>query len=225
MRLIEPFSWYYGVVEINSAGGEAIFVKADVTKETHAANMVKATVKEFGKLNILFNNVGRGSGGTVVNTTEEYWDEIMAINLKPTLFGSKYSIPEMIKSEGGSIINMASIGGLSGRFSATFCASKGGMVLLTKEMAVDYARDNIRVNCVCPGFTETEMLKTYLEKQDDPDEARKIFSEMAALRRIGQPEEIACSALFFASDESSFITGVALPVDGGYVANGMRKIQ
>jgi NAD(P)-dependent dehydrogenase (short-subunit alcohol dehydrogenase family) len=99
------------------------------------------------------------------------------------------------------------------------------MVLLTKQMAVDYAADNIRVNCVCPGFTHTEMFDTYLHKQDDPAGARKVFADMAPLGRIGTPEEIAYCALFFASEESSFITGAALPVDGGYTANGIRVIQ
>jgi NAD(P)-dependent dehydrogenase (short-subunit alcohol dehydrogenase family) len=103
------------VEKIRNAGGEAIFIKADVTKEANAANMVRATVEQFGKLNILFNNVGTGSGGTVVTTTEEYWDRIVNWNLKPAFLGSKYAIPEMIKAGGGSIIIMASIGGLSGR--------------------------------------------------------------------------------------------------------------
>jgi len=135
------------VEEIKNARGEAIFIKADVTKEADCANMIKATVEQFGKLNILFNNVGTGSGGTVVDATEEYWDKIMNWNLKPTFFGSKYAIPEMIKAGGGSIINMASIGGLSGQFSATFCASKGAVVNLTRSMAVVHAKDNVRVNC------------------------------------------------------------------------------
>jgi NAD(P)-dependent dehydrogenase (short-subunit alcohol dehydrogenase family) len=203
------------VEEIRTKGGKAIFVKSDVTREDDCANMVKATVETFGKLNILFNNVGRGSGGTVVTTSEEYWDEIMTINLKPTFFGSKYAIPEMIKAGSGSIINMASIGGLSGQFSATFSVSKGGIVNLTRSMAVAHAQNNIRVNCVCPGYIDTPMIRhTVL---GTPEKRRNIGAKHP-INRVGTAEEIAYAVMFLASDEASFITGVILPVDGGFTA-------
>jgi NAD(P)-dependent dehydrogenase (short-subunit alcohol dehydrogenase family) len=203
------------VQEINEAGGEAIFIRTDATKEADCANMVKATVEAFGKLNILFNNVGKGSGGTVVDVTEEYLDDIINMNLKPAFFGSKYAIPEMIKAGGGSIINMASIGGLSGQFSSTFCASKGGVVNLTRSMAVAHARDNVRVNCVCPGYIDTPMIRyTVL----GTPEKRKTVGAKHPMNRVGTAEEIACAVLFLASDEASFVTGVILPVDGGFTA-------
>jgi NAD(P)-dependent dehydrogenase (short-subunit alcohol dehydrogenase family) len=217
------------VSDIMQKGGEAVLLQADVSNSGDVRSMMERLCKRFGGIDILVNNSGVGTTRTpdrVTDIGEDEWDRVIDVNLKGMFLTSKYTIPHMKERGGGAIVNISSIRGLLGSpVLASYCASKGGMVLLTKEMAVDYARDNIRVNCVCPGFTETEMLKTYLKKQDDPDEARKIFSEMAALRRIGQPEEIAYSALFFASEESSFITGVALPVDGGYVANGMRKIQ
>jgi NAD(P)-dependent dehydrogenase (short-subunit alcohol dehydrogenase family) len=203
------------VQEIKKAGGEAIFVKTDATKEADAANMVKATVEEFGKLNILFNNVGTGSGGTVVTATEEYWDEIMNMNLKPAFFGSKYAIPEMIKAGAGSIINMASIGGLSGQFSATFTASKGAVVNLTRSMAIAHAKEGVRVNCVCPGYIDTPMIRYTVLK--DP-ENRKRVAARHPMNRVGTAEDIAYAVLFLASDEASFVTGVILPVDGGFTA-------
>ena len=203
------------VEEIKNAGGEAIFVKTDVTKEADAANMVKAAVEEFGKLNILFNNVGTGSGGTVVTATEEYWDEIMDMNVKPAFFGSKHAIPEMVKAGGGSIINMASIGGLSGQFSATFCASKGAVVNLTRSMAVAHAKEGVRVNCVCPGYIDTPMIRYTVLKEP---ENRKRAAAKHPMNRVGTAEEIAYAVLFLGSDEASFVTGAILPVDGGFTA-------
>jgi dihydroanticapsin dehydrogenase len=150
---------------------------------------------------------------------------VLAVNLKGAMLTSRYAIPHMKKQGGGAIVNISSIRGLLGSpMLASYCASKGGMVLLTKQMAVEYGLDNIRVNCVCPGFTATEMFETYLGKLGDPEKARKGFAEMAPLERIGTPDEIAHCALFFASEQSSFVTGAALPVDGGYTANGIRDI-
>ncbi len=210
-------------------GGEAVLLQADVSNSVDVRSMIEGLCQRFGGIDILVNNSGMGTTRTpdrVTDIEEDEWDRVIDVNLKGMFLTSKYAIPHMKERGGGAIVNISSIRGLLGNpVLAAYCASKGGMVLLTKEMAVDYASDNIRVNCVCPGFTDTEMFRAYLNKQDDPDEARKTFSEMAPLRRIGRPEEIACSALFFASEESSFITGVAIPVDGGYVANGMRIIQ
>lgn len=203
------------VEEIKNAGGEAIFVEADVTKEADAANMVKAAVEAFGKLNILFNNVGTGSGGTVVSTTEEYWDNIMNWNMKPAFLGSKHAIPEMIKAGSGSIVNMASIGGLSGAFSATFAASKAAVVNLTRSMAVAHAQEGVRVNCVCPGYIDTPMIRHSVL---GTPEGRARASAKHPMNRVGTAEEIAYAVLFLASDEASFVTGAILPVDGGFTA-------
>jgi dihydroanticapsin dehydrogenase len=216
------------VRSIKEAGGEAFSVKADISSAQQVKKMVEEVMEAFKKIDILVNNSGIGtteSPDTAVDITERDWDRVIDVNLKGTLLTSKYVLKEMIKQKRGSIVNVSSIRGLLGNpVLASYCASKGGIVLLTKQTAVDYAKYNIRVNSVCPGFTSTEMFEFYLSKQEDPEEARRIFSEMAPLNRIGKPEEIASAILFFASDLSSFITGAALPVDGGYIANGARKV-
>lgn len=217
------------VAEIADIGSKAVLLQADISQSAAVKDMVKNLSNTFGGVDILVNNSGIGTSRTADRVTdigEDEWDKVIDVNLKGMLLASKYAIPQMLKKGGGAVINISSIRGLLGNpVLASYCASKGGMVLLTKEMALDYAGDNIRVNCICPGFTDTEMFRTYLGKQDDPDAARRIFSEMAPLNRIGRPEDIAYAALFFASDASSFVTGAVLPVDGGYTANGIRRIQ
>jgi NAD(P)-dependent dehydrogenase (short-subunit alcohol dehydrogenase family) len=217
------------VRDILAQGGEAVLLPADVTSPSDVKEAVERLVRTFGGIDILVNNSGIGTTHTcdrVTDIDEEEWDRVLEVNLKGAMLTSKFAIPHMRERGGGRIVNISSIRGLLGNpVLASYCASKGGMVLLSKQMALDYAADNIRVNCVCPGFTRTEMFETYLRKQKDPVGALKVFSDMATLRRIGTPDEIACCALFFASDESSFITGAALPVDGGYTANGVRIIQ
>ena len=217
------------VQNIEEQGGEAVLLSGDVSNTTAVREITEKLAQTFGGIDILVNNSGIGTSRTpdrVTDIDEDEWNRVLEVNLKGAMLTSKYTIPLMQERGGGKIVNIASIRGLLGNpVLASYCASKGGMVLLTKQMALDYAADNIMVNCVCPGFTETEMLKTYLQKQSDPVGAREVFADMAALRRLGTPEEIAYCALFFASDESSFITGVALPADGGYTANGIRVIQ
>lgn len=217
------------VRDIVEQGGEAVLLPADISSTADVEALTERLAQTFGGIDILVNNSGIGTTRTsdrVTDIDEDEWDRVLEVNLKGAMLTSKFVIPYMRKRGGGNIVNISSIRGLLGNpVLASYCASKGGMVLLTKQMALDYAADHIRVNCVCPGFTHTQMLETYLHKQDDPAGARKAFADMAPLRRIGTPEEIACCALFFASDESSFITGAALPVDGGYTANGIRVIQ
>ena len=153
------------------------------------------------------------------------WDRVIDVNLKGVMLTSKYVLPGMLVRGTGSIINISSIRGLLGNPNlASYCASKGGVVLLSREMALDYARYGVRVNCICPGFVNTEMFRVYLSKQDNPEEALRIFREMSPLNRVGEPEEIAKTVLFFANKASSFITGAVLPVDGGYTASGARSI-
>jgi NAD(P)-dependent dehydrogenase (short-subunit alcohol dehydrogenase family) len=216
------------VRDIEALGTGAELLPADVSHPQEVRGAVQTLVNAFGGIDILVNNSGVGtvqSPDRVTDIDEEEWDRVLAVNLKGAMLTSKYAIPHMKKRGGGTIVNISSIRGLLGNpMLASYCASKGGMVLLTKQMAVEYGPKNIRVNCVCPGFTGTKMFETYLGKLDDPEKARTGFADMAPLKRIGTPDEIAYCALFFASEQSSFITGAALPVDGGYTANGIRDI-
>jgi NAD(P)-dependent dehydrogenase (short-subunit alcohol dehydrogenase family) len=205
---------------ITSGGRKAIFVAADVRSAEACRRTVDETVSAFGQLDILFNNAGVFYPHTVVDCSEEEWDLQMDVNLKGTFLMSKFALPEMIRRGRGVIINNSSGWGIVGGDSAAaYCASKGGVVLLTKAMAIDHGPRGIRVNCLCPGDVDTPML---------PEDARmrglKWQDYLAGcakrpLRRIGRPEEIAKAALFLASDDSSFMTGAALIVDGGGTAD------
>jgi NAD(P)-dependent dehydrogenase (short-subunit alcohol dehydrogenase family) len=194
-------------------------VHADVSKAEDCQLAVRQTVEKFGKLDILFNNAGIIKRSTVVETSEEEWDKVMSINVKSIFLLSKYAIPLMAKKGGGVIVNTASGWGLAGgRKAAAYCASKGAVVLLTKAMALDHAAQNIRVNCICPGDTDTPMLRSEARQLGKPENQFLSESAQRPLGRIGKPEEIAQAALFLASDASSFITGTALVVDGGALA-------
>jgi NAD(P)-dependent dehydrogenase (short-subunit alcohol dehydrogenase family) len=213
---------------VEETGSEGLLLKADVASEAEVQQMVRQIVDHFDSLDILVNNSGIGTSQSpdrVAEILEEDWDRVLAVNLKGVMLTCKHTLPIMMRQKRGSIINISSIRGLLGNPTlASYCASKGGVVLLSKQMALDYAQYNIRINAICPGFVLTEMLEGYISKQGNPEAARKSFSEMSPLDRIGRPEEIASAALFFASSASSFVTGVALPVDGGYTAYGMRDI-
>jgi NAD(P)-dependent dehydrogenase (short-subunit alcohol dehydrogenase family) len=212
------------VSKIRNTGGEAIFVAGDITKETEAKKIVEIALTNYGKLDILFNNAGIVFVKDIVETGEEEWDRVLSINLKGMFLMSKYTIPEMIKTGGGSIINMASIYGLVGATKYTaYCASKGGVIALTKAMALELAPYKIRVNCVCPGNISTPML----DKEaaiwgkiwgKTPEQVQEEFIRMEPIGRLGVPKEIAYNVLFLASDESSFVTGSAVVVDGGLTA-------
>jgi len=200
-------------------GGQAIFVRCDVTKAADCQLAVRQTVEKLGKLNILFNNAGIIRRASVLETSEEEWDRIMATNVKSVFLLSKYVIPIMAKASGGVIVNTASGWGMvGGPKAASYCASKGAVVLLTKAMALDHAAQNIRVNCICPGDTDTPMLRSEAKQLGKPEEQFLFESARRPLGRIGKPEEIAQAALFLASDASSFITGTVLVVDGGGLA-------
>lgn len=201
---------------IRNSGGDATFVETDVSRASDVERMVKTTVEKYGKLDILFNNAGINLEKTVTDTTEEELNKVIDINLKGVFLCSRYAIPEMIRNSGGVIINTASIRGLVGQFHlAAYCASKGAVVLLTKAMALDYGPYNIRVNCICPGGIQTPMHEAFLATVADPEREMREMLKKIPLGRIGQPEDVAHAALFLASDESFYITGVALPVDGG----------
>jgi len=207
------------VQTIIDEGGKAIFVHADVTKAADCQLAVRQTVEQLGKLDILFNNVGIIRRASVVETTEEEWDRVMATNVKSVFLLSKYVIPIMAEAGGGVIINTASGWGLvGGRKAASYCASKGAVVLLTKAMALDHGTQNIRVNCICPGDTDTPMLRNEAKQLGKPEKQFLAEASQRPLHRIGRPEEIAQAALYLASDASLFVTGIALVVDGGGLA-------
>lgn len=208
--------------EILEKGSRAIFLKADVSRSDDCTRVVDNSVAELGRIDILFNNAGIICRSTVVDISEEDWDRVMEVNVKSIFLMCRMVIPVMVRGGGGSIINTASGWGLTGGAkAAVYCASKGAVVLLTKAMAVDHGPQNIRVNCICPGDTDTSML---LSEAQQLGEATNHFLVEAARRplgRVGSPQEIAQAALYLASDASSFVTGTALVVDGGGLAGSV----
>ena len=204
------------VEEISESGGEALFVQLDVTDEEQWQNAISATVHRFGKLDILVNNAGIGGHSLVEHTTIEEWDRVMDINAKGVFLGTKTAIPEMRRAGGGSIINISSQLGLVGvdNSSPQYQSSKGAVRLLTKTTAVQYAGENIRANSVHPGPIVTPMTEA---TRADVERYHLTISRIP-LGRYGQPEEVAYGVLFLASDESSFMTGSELVIDGGWTA-------
>jgi NAD(P)-dependent dehydrogenase (short-subunit alcohol dehydrogenase family) len=200
-------------------GGQAMFVHCDVTRSEDCQRAVQGTVNKWGGLDILFNNAGIIRRATVVDTTEAEWDRVMAVNVKSIFLLSKYAIPFMIQAGGGVIINTGSGWGLvGGRNAVSYCASKGAVVNLTRAMALDHGEQNIRVNCICPGDTDTPMLRNEARQLGATDEVFLAEAAQRPLRRIGRPEDIAQAALYLATDASSFVTGTILVVDGGGLA-------
>ena len=191
-------------------GGEAKAIQADVTREAEAKKVVDAAVSDCGRLDILFNNVGIGLGGNGLKVTEEEWNAVMDTNLKSILFMCKYAVPEMKKVGGGAIVNNASMAAFYGHRIYAYATSKAGVVALTRSLAVGLAKDNIRVNCVAPGFIDTPMVQPIMGEKRE-----RGVEERVPMRRHGKAEEIACAVLFLASDEASYITGQTICVDGG----------
>lgn len=206
---------------IKSAGGEAIFVKADVSKARDVESVVKKTIDAYGKLDVIYNNAAIiGRPDYIENMTEEEWEKIIAINLKGVWLGMKYAIPELLKSGGGSVINTASQCGDRGtRNLGVYCAAKGGVLALTRVVAMELAKKNIRVNALNPGIIGSPMVLNM------PKEEQEGFAAIIPQKRLGKPEEVAYAALFLASDESSHVTGHTLVVDGGIEVDNHQVVK
>jgi NAD(P)-dependent dehydrogenase (short-subunit alcohol dehydrogenase family) len=200
----------------------AIFEGADVTRDADCRRVTELAARELGGLHVVVNCAGIIRRASVLELSEEDWDRVMAVNVKSIFLMSRHAIPLMVKSGGGSIINIASGWGLSGGpKAAVYCASKGAVVLLTKAMAVDHGAQNIRVNCICPGDTDTTMLRSEAQQLGESSEHFLAEAARRPLGRVGKPEEIAQAVLYLASDASSFVTGTALVVDGGALAGSI----
>jgi NAD(P)-dependent dehydrogenase (short-subunit alcohol dehydrogenase family) len=209
------------VSQIIALGGEASAVQVDVTEAAQVEAAVQAALDKYGQLDILFNNAGTGETVTsIVDLSEAEWDRVVAVNLKGVFLGIKYGAAAMLKAgRGGSIINTASVAGVVGFAGhAAYSASKAACLHLSKTAALEFARANIRVNAIAPAFTATPMVEDLVGASRDPERARKKLAQVIPLGRLGQAEEIANAALFLASDESSFVTGTALILDGGLTA-------
>ena len=202
----------------NSAS--SLFIKTDVSRSEDCQRVVEETVRRFGQVDILFNNAGVFYAHDAIECTEEEWDEQIDVSLKGTFLMSKYVLPHMIRQGGGVIVNNSSGWGLVGGDKAVaYCAAKGGIVLLTKAMAIDHGRQGIRVNCVCPGDVDTPMLPQDAQFRGLRWEDYMAGAANRPIGRVGSPEEIAKVVLFLASDDSSFMTGAAVAVDGGGTAD------
>ena len=202
--------------EINEVGGDAVFVKLDVTSQDEWENAVNTAIERFGKLDILVNNAGIIVQSTIEDMTVELWDKVMDVNAKGVFLGTKTAIPHMKEVGGGSIVNISSISGIVGQdnVNAGYNASKGAVRIFTKAAAVQYAKENIRVNSIHPGPIATPMTA---EGRADPERVA-LTAERTPLGRYGEPEEVANAVLFLASDEASYETGSEIVVDGGYTA-------
>ena len=201
------------VNDIKAEGGEALFVKTDVSQEEDVKNLIKKTVDTYGRLDALFANAGVGDMCDLDMCTIEEWNRTISVDLTGVFLCNKYAIPEMLKQGSGSIINCASILGHVGQMSVSaYAAAKGGVVNMTRAAAVTYANKGVRINAVCPGYIDTPIL------ENTPKEVIDQLVSLVPARRLGLPEEVANCVLFLASDDSSFVTGANLLVDGGYTA-------
>lgn len=207
------------VDEVKTAGGQAIFLQADVSREDDVRRAVEQVMQAWGRLDVLVNNAGIYVQGDAAETPTEAWQRVLATNLTGAFLTIKYAIPAMERTGGGAIINIASEAGLVGiQGQVAYNVSKGGVVALTRSCAVDLAGRGIRVNCVCPGTTDTPLVQAAVGRSPDPAAARRRLEQARPLNRLGTPEEIAAAILFLASDEVAYATGSILSVDGGYTA-------
>lgn len=203
---------------IQSSSGSMTFVKTDVSSESDIKALFEIA-SEMGGVDVLFNNAGVEVTKGLLDTSEESWDQSVNVNLKSVFFCSKYAIQQMKEKGKGVIINNSSVAGLVGStFSPAYSAAKGGIISLTKTLASDFGKFNIRVNCICPGAIETPMLERVIDYQGDPKEVREMRQKSYPMGRFGTSDEVAQTALFLASDDSSFVTGAIVVVDGGFTS-------
>ena len=218
---IDPKGGEETVRLVKQTGGEAVFVPVDCGKVADMRKLIDTTMQTYGRLNILWNHAGIPGPGTLETTEEEAFDRAMSINVKGCFFASKFAVPHMKQSGGGAILFTSSVSGLrASPWSPSYSLAKGGLVTLTMSLAVYLAAHNIRVNCICPGSIDSPMIRVFIDrsgslKGEALENAVRENAKKAPLNRMAKPEEIANLALFLASDESSFITGTSIPIDGG----------
>ena len=216
-RRKEPLDRVAG--EIQAGGGRALAIECDIVDSKAVQSAITTVTRHFNGLHIIVNNAGAIVVGSVEETSDKDWNLVIATNLTGTFIVSRAAISTLREAGGGSIVNIGSYLGIAGRRQrAAYCAAKAGVMGLTRAMALDHAQDKIRVNCICPAMIETEMATQSLSKASDPEGARKQRIAEIPLGRLGKPEDVALMAVYLASDESSWVTGVTLPLDGGQTA-------
>jgi NAD(P)-dependent dehydrogenase (short-subunit alcohol dehydrogenase family) len=207
------------VQDLQQAGLSSLLVVTDISKEDDIRAMIERVVAEWGRLDVLVNNAGIYVQGDVVQTAPEDWDRIIGVNLTGAYLCTHYAVPLMIKGGGGVIVNVASEAGLVGiKGQVAYNVSKAGMIALTRSCAVDLAEHGVRVNCVCPGTTDTPLVRAAVNRTPDPVAARRRLESIRPLNRLGTPEEIASAILYLSSREAGYATGAILSIDGGYTA-------
>jgi NAD(P)-dependent dehydrogenase (short-subunit alcohol dehydrogenase family) len=208
------------IVEVQKGGGVGLAMECDVTQTREVERAVKGTVERFGRLNVLVNNAGTLHVSTVEGISEEEWDRMMTVNVKGPFLVSRAVLPEFRKCGGGAIVNIGSVLGLFAvKDRAAYSASKGAVTMLTKSMALDHAHEKIRVNCICPSVVETDLVKGVFNETEEGQARLKARLATIPLGRLGRPEDVAEMAVFLASEESSWLTGAAIPLDGGVTAS------
>ncbi len=212
--------------QIRGEGGAAIAVPTDISDDDQARRLMETTVEEFGGLDVLVSIAGVMPVGILADSTQEDWDRVLAINVRGLFHLCRYAIPEMRKRGGGSIVTPGSVTAIVGTpETAAYTASKGAIVALTRQMAIDYANDDIRVNAVSPGTVDTPMLDAAVAVAPDEEKSRRGFDSIHPIGRVGRSEEIAQACLYLASDEASFVTGSNLMIDGGYTVAGAFPVN